>query len=57
MAVGEVVKPLFHAELSPTAFWPDMGLSLLFLVLGTLHLTKLRTGGARAIAPNGAEGG
>jgi hypothetical protein len=42
LAVGELVKPLFGATLSPAAFWPALALSMLFLVLGTLHLNKLR---------------
>jgi hypothetical protein len=42
LAVGELVKPLFGATLSPAAFWPALALSTLFLVLGTLHLNKLR---------------
>lgn len=44
LAVGELVKPLFNATLSPGAFWPALGLSILFLVLGILHLSKLRIG-------------
>ena len=40
--VGELVKPLFNATLSPAAFWPALALSLLFLVLGVPHLSKLR---------------
>lgn len=42
LAVGEMVKPMFNATLSPAAFWPALVLSLLFLVLGVLHLSKLR---------------
>jgi hypothetical protein len=42
LAVGELVKPLFGATLSPAAFWPVLALSMLFLVLGTLHSNKLR---------------
>ncbi len=41
LAVGELVKPLFGAALSQAAFWPALALSLLFLVLGYLHLQKL----------------
>jgi hypothetical protein len=42
LAAGELVKPLFNATLNPGAFWPELGLSLLFLVLGILHLTMMR---------------
>jgi hypothetical protein len=41
LAVGELVKPMFSAALSPAAFWPALALSLLFLVLGILHLSRL----------------
>jgi hypothetical protein len=41
LAVGELVKPLFNATLSPGAFWPALGLSMLFLVLSILHLTMM----------------
>ncbi|WP_254748686.1 hypothetical protein [Pseudarthrobacter humi] len=41
LALGEIVKPLFGAVLSPSAFWPAVLLSMLFLVLGTLHLHRL----------------
>lgn len=44
LAVGELVKPLFSAALSPVPFWSALALSMLFLVLGVLHLTKLRLG-------------
>jgi hypothetical protein len=42
LAVGEIVKPLFNSVLSPAAFWPAALLSMLFLVLGALHLHALR---------------
>jgi hypothetical protein len=42
LAVGELVKPLFGVTLSPAAFWPELALSMLFLVLGALHLNKLQ---------------
>ena len=42
LAVGELVKPMFNATLSPAAFWPALALSMLFLVLGILHLSKLQ---------------
>lgn len=42
LAVGEAVKPLFNAALNPASFWPSLTLSLFFLVLGTLHLLRLR---------------
>lgn len=51
LAVGELVKPLFASALSPAAFWPALALSMLFLVLGTLHLTKLRLGENQDGAP------
>ncbi|WP_200900784.1 hypothetical protein [Pseudarthrobacter siccitolerans] len=41
LAVGEIVKPLFNAALSPAAFWPAALLSMFFLVLGALHLRAL----------------
>lgn len=41
LAIGEIVKPLFNAALSPSALWPAVLLSMLFLVLGTLHLNRL----------------
>lgn len=41
LAIGEIVKPLFNATLSPSALWPAVLLSMLFLVLGTLHLNRL----------------
>ena len=51
LAVGELVKPPFGATLSPAAFWPALSLSLLFLVLGALHLSKLRLGERQDYAP------
>jgi hypothetical protein len=47
LAAGELVKPLFGATLSPAAFWPALALSMLFLVLGALHLNKLRLRGTQ----------
>ncbi|MET3161783.1 UNVERIFIED_ORG: hypothetical protein ABIB19_000166 [Arthrobacter sp. UYEF10] len=44
LAVGELVKPLFGAALNPAALWPALALSILFFVLGALHLYKLRLG-------------
>lgn len=44
LAVGELVKPMFNATLIPAAFGPELALSLLFLVLGILHLSKLQVG-------------
>lgn len=41
LAIGEIVKPLFNATLSPSALWPAVLLSMLFLVLGALHLHRL----------------
>lgn len=41
LALGEVVKPLFNAAMSPSAFWPAALLSMFFLVLGSLHLLRL----------------
>lgn len=52
LAVGELVKPLFNAMLSPGAFWPALGLSMLFLVLGILHLNKLRIGEVKTTPAN-----
>lgn len=49
LAVGELVKPSFDAVLNPAAFWPALGLSLLFLILGVLHLNKLSIGEAAAL--------
>lgn len=46
LAIGELAKPLFGVPLSPPALWPPLALSLLFLVLGILHLAKLRPGSA-----------
>lgn len=42
LALGEAVKPLFNAALNPASFWPSLLLSLFFLVLGTLHLRRLK---------------
>lgn len=41
LALGEIVKPLFDAALSPAAFWPAALLSTFFLILGGLHLLRL----------------
>ncbi|OAE01616.1 hypothetical protein A6A22_09435 [Arthrobacter sp. OY3WO11] len=49
LAVGELVKPMFNAALSPAAFWPALALSLLFLVLGILHLSKLQVVSPKAL--------
>ncbi|MFJ6002405.1 hypothetical protein [Arthrobacter sp. NPDC092385] len=49
LAVGELVKPLFDAVPNPSAFWTDLGLSMLFLVLGTLHLTTMRINATRTV--------
>ncbi|GGH93991.1 hypothetical protein ACFFGR_09575 [Arthrobacter liuii] len=43
LAVGELVKPLFGAAPSLAALLPALALSGLFLVLGILHLARLRT--------------
>jgi hypothetical protein len=42
LALGEAVRPLFggRVELGPLAM--SLGLSLLFLVLGVVHLARLR---------------
>lgn len=48
LAVGELVKPLFDAVLNPAAFWSALALSLLFFILGMLHLNKLSIGEAAA---------
>lgn len=56
LAVGELVKPLFNATLNPGEFWPALGLSMLFLVLGILHLNKLRIDEAGMKAANGDSG-
>ncbi|MDQ0731656.1 putative membrane protein [Arthrobacter sp. B1I2] len=45
LAVGELVKPLFRAAPSLAALLPALGLSGLFLVLGVLHLARLRPSG------------
>jgi hypothetical protein len=42
LAVGELVKPLFGTAPSLAALLPALGLSGLFLVLGALHLARLR---------------
>lgn len=42
LAVGELVKPLFRAEPSIPALLAALGLSVLFLVFGILHLAKLQ---------------
>lgn len=42
LAVGELVKPLFGAVPGLAALLPAVGLSGLFLVLGSLHLAKLQ---------------
>ena len=57
LAVGELVKPLFRATLIPAAFWPALALSLLFLVLGILHLITLRISEARTPAANADQTG
>ncbi len=45
LAVGELVKPLFGAVPDAPALLQALALSALFLVLATVHLAKLRTGG------------
>ena len=42
LAVGELVKPLFGTAPSLATLLPALGLSGLFLVLGALHLARLR---------------
>jgi hypothetical protein len=44
LAIGEAVKPLFNTALSPAALWPAVLLSTFFLVMGTLHLHRLKIG-------------
>ncbi len=56
LAVGELVKPLFNATPNPAAFWPALGLSLLFLILGTLHLTTMRISEVGAMPVNDGSG-
>ena len=41
LALGELVKPLFSMEINFQAFWPSLGLSMLFGILGAFHLLKL----------------
>lgn len=43
LAVGELVKPLFGASPSLAALLPALALSGVFLVVGILHLARLRT--------------
>ena len=57
LAVGELVKPLFAAPLDPATFWPALALSLLFLVLGILHLNRLRINEASTTAANADQAG
>lgn len=42
LAAAEPAKGLFGARFDPAAFWAWLALSLLFLVLGVLHLGRLR---------------
>lgn len=42
LAAAEPAKELFGARFDPTSFWAWLALSLLFLVLGALHLSRLR---------------
>ena len=53
LAVGELVKPLFRAEPSIPALLAALGLSVLFLVLGILHLAKLQVTQAPTSGPTG----
>ncbi|TWD57032.1 hypothetical protein FB478_1011197 [Arthrobacter sp. AG367] len=55
LAVGELVKPLFGAEPSLAALLPALGLSGLFLVLGSLHIAKLQAVDPPAASPAGPQ--
>ncbi|WP_228403551.1 hypothetical protein [Pseudarthrobacter sp. L1SW] len=54
LAAAEPAKPLFGARFDPAAFWSWLALSLLFLVLGALHLSRLRIVQVRG---KGSQGG
>jgi hypothetical protein len=47
LALAELVKPLFDAGPNGFSFWTSAALSLLFLVLGWLHLRRLSFDGSR----------
>lgn len=49
LALGELLKPSFNIPLSPASLWSSLGLSALFLVLGTVHLWTLDLGAARPV--------
>ena len=53
LALGEAVKPLFGAPLNPASLLSSLALSLFFLVLGTLHLLRLRLMAPPIAAPPG----
>lgn len=55
LAVGELVKPLFGAAPGMAALLQALMLSGLFLVLGTLHLAKLRTAPPAPSSPPGPQ--
>ncbi|MGO4186594.1 hypothetical protein [Pseudarthrobacter sp. TAF60_1] len=42
LALGELVKPLFDADMNFQAFWLSLALSTFFAILGGLHLLKLQ---------------
>jgi hypothetical protein len=42
LALGELVKPLFDADINFQALWLSLGLSTFFGILGSLHLHKLK---------------
>jgi hypothetical protein len=53
LAVGELVKPLFGSAPGVPALLAALALSGLFLVLGFLHLAKLRIPAAAPSSPSG----
>lgn len=42
LALGEVVKPLFDANINMQALWLSLSLSMFFAILGAFHLIKLK---------------
>jgi hypothetical protein len=50
LALGELVKPFFGAKVTLSGLLPPVALTVLFAVLGALHLTRLRLQPAPAVA-------
>ena len=54
LAAAEPAKALFGARFDPAAFWAWLALSLLFLVLGALHLSRMRIAQVRSKGSQGS---